>query len=36
MSVDLICDCLSAGTIGNDYQAGQLNILVDQFHTLRL
>ena len=29
MSVDLICDCLSAGTIGNDYQAGQLNILVD-------
>lgn len=29
MLVDLICDCLSAGTIGNDYQAGQLNILVD-------
>lgn len=29
MSVDLICDCLSAGIIGNGYQPGQLNILVD-------
>ncbi len=29
LSIDVACDCLTSGTVGNDYQIGEINILVD-------
>lgn len=29
LTIDCICECLTAGIVGNDYQAGEINTLVD-------